>query len=151
MSADLSAEGVADGFGRLPPPETDWSLELSWNSSGPLALAHFRFIFPELAFYKGGCFLADRFDESNVDTWLKGHPLAATEAVVNHIHLGEDQVFGDNAVSVDEAYAIGRCLAYGWKIWARDRYGATIYPSLYQDEPHDWIITFTSQPPGVAG
>ena len=87
---------------------------------------------PELRAYRGCLILADRFDKSNVDDWLKsvGGDITAVEEVVNHVHLWD--VVDGGSPDLDD---LGRRIAQTW----RDVFAAR-YPE------HRITVTFATEP-----
>lgn len=101
---------------------------------------------PALVSYRGGWFRSDAFKAEHADGFFDqaGGDLAAVEYVVNHLHIDE-MLFGQSKpMSLEEARAVCEMLAYGWKNWARDRYGVSIRTSIICDEDQ-CEVTFRSK------
>ncbi|MCR6658192.1 MAG: hypothetical protein NVV72_02170 [Asticcacaulis sp.] len=140
----------------LPKPLHEWDSPLnilSEESSPRLALAHQQLSCPVLVNYRGGWFLAERFDPESADRWFEQDKasVASVEAMLNHIHL-QNYTFGDGRpdmlyMTEQEAMACGHRLAYQWKNWARDIYNLSIKVFLIKnsDENPDIQIWFESQ------
>lgn len=91
---------------------------------------------PALVNYRGGWFRAEAFAPENADGFIEqaGGDLASVEYVINHLHVDE-MLFGQSKpMSLEEARAVCQMLAYGWKNWAKDRYGIDIRTSVICDD-----------------
>lgn len=120
--------------------------EAAAHSTPRAAVETLSLMFPALVNYRGGWFRADSFKAEYADGFFEqtGGNLASVEYVVNHLHIDE-MLFGQSKpVSPEEARAICEMLAYGWKSWARDRYGVAIRTSIICDES-GCEVTFRSK------
>lgn len=126
--------------------------------SSPATVLHgYRKLFPELVEYRGGWFRADS-SRDIIDQWF-AHPdasVAAVERVCSHVHVLEDNLFGDaqdgvaSGQSPEVALALAQALAFSWKAWARARYGLTLQTFIEPNEDDqgvfDYIVSFQSEP-----
>ncbi|MGV3577465.1 hypothetical protein [Brevundimonas sp.] len=91
---------------------------------------------PTLVSYRGGWFREDAFRPENADGFFErtGGDLASVEYVVNHLHVDE-MLFGQrDPMSAEVALAICQIIAFGWRNWARDRYGVAITTSIIEND-----------------
>ena len=115
-------------------------------SSPRLAFETLRLMCPELVNYRGCWFRADQFLPENADGFLaaEGATNSSTEFVVNHLHVDEN-LFGQSEPMPDEiALAICQMLAFGWRNWARDRYGLPIVTSIVWNDGAGYEVSFRS-------
>ena len=95
-----------------------------------MALEALKLLCPELVAYRGGWFRKDAFTEETADAFIAkaegGAGLAAAEYVINHLHL-DAYLLGQTDPEPATARALGEAIAYGWRNWARDRYGLTVH------------------------
>ena len=127
-------------------PEWPRGLLLASYSSPRLAFETLKLMCPELIQYRGCWFRADQFVAEYADGFLaaEGATISSTELVVNHLHVGE-YLFGQSGPIPDEiAKAICQMLAFGWRNWARDRYGLSIVTSIVWDDGTGYEVSFRS-------
>ncbi len=120
----------------LYDPAWPKGLEAAAYSTPRAAFEILNLMCPALVNYRGGWFRADAFKAEYADGFFERMEgdLQSVEYVVNHLHVDE-MLFGQSKpVSLEEARAICEMLAYGWKNWARDRYGIAIRTSIICDE-----------------
>lgn len=152
MSGDTQPEaGQADATeaaiaGVQYDPAWPKGLEAAAYSTPRAAFEILNLMCPTLVNYRGGWFRADDFKAEYADGFFEqaGGHLASVEYVVNHLHIDE-MLFGQTKpMTLEESRAISEMLAYGWKNWARDRYGIAIRPSIICDEDQ-CEVTFRSK------
>ncbi len=104
---------------------------------------------PELVSYRGGWFRKVAFAPENADGFFvqTGGNLAAVEYVINHLHVDEVLFGQTDPIPLDVARAICELLAFGWRNWARDRYGVAIRTSIICEEDQ-CEVSFRSFQPG---
>ena len=127
-------------------PQWPKGLLLSARSSPRLAFETLKLMCPELVTYQGCWFRADQFVAESADGFLaaEGATVSSTEFVVNHLHVDE-MLFGQSEPMPDEiAKAICQMLAFGWRNWARDRYGLPIVTSIVWDDATGYEVSFRS-------
>ena len=110
--------------------------EAAANSTPRAAFEILSLMCPTLVNYRGGWFRADAFKAEHADGFFEqtGGNLGSVEYIVNHLHVN-DRLFGQlELMTIEEARAICEMLAYGWRTWARDRYGLEIRTSIICDE-----------------
>ena len=93
-------------------------------------------MYPTLVNYRGGWFRKEAFAAEHADGFFiqTGGNLAAVEYVVNHLHVDE-MLFGQKVpMSLEMARAICEMLAFGWRNWAREKYGIAIRTSIICNE-----------------
>ena len=117
------------GFGSGKTEEVPWAaLDCASNAGIVSTTGVCELLFPRLVTYRSGVFRQARFTADNVDQWFEqpGIDVTRVEAVVNHIHLAQDQ-FPD---TTDEQFPLierlAETLSETWPWWAEHRYGFRI-------------------------
>lgn len=152
----MSAEQAAAALGAALTADEQLS---AWACLAPeIAAASYRMLFPEFVSYRGGWFIADGFTTENIDTWFQqpGIDIRAIERVVSHVHILEDNTFGEPSGVVPPedvlkvAFGLAEALAFGWKTWARERYGVALKTFVEPNDEgqgvFDYIVSFESEP-----
>lgn len=150
MSIGLAGGDAADAHAAIlevaDDPQWPKGLLLAAYSGPRLAFETLKLMCPELVTYRGCWFRADQFVAEYADGFLaaEGATVSSTEFVVNHLHVDE-MLFGQSEPMPDEiAKAICQMLAFGWRNWARDKYGLPIVTSVVWSDGTGYEVSFRS-------
>ena len=120
--------------------------------SPDLLVAITTLFFPEFVVHENGVFFAERFSVPLYNSWYRGHykgDLAATERMINHVHLGESYRGVFEQLNKQNLYFVGEVLVQTWKAALTYEFPerffevrGTPYETGFGPDAGDFIITF---------